>query len=96
MKTKTVLVITGAIELVKKGAENYTRKIPGGNIRITELQKIVLLGTAYILRRTEIYPSTNPATYNCPIGPWTELGTISGKSTIMMIIIILIIILIIV
>jgi len=51
MKTKTVPVIIGAFGLVKKRAENYIGKI-SGNIRITELHKIVLLGTAHILRRT--------------------------------------------
>ena len=51
MKTTTVPVIIGAFGLVKKRTENYTSKIPG-NVRITELQKIVLLGTARILRRT--------------------------------------------
>ena len=51
MKTTTVPVIIGAFGLVKKGTENYIGKIPG-NIRITELQKTVLLGTAHILRRT--------------------------------------------
>jgi len=51
MKTTTVPVIIAAFGLVKKGTENYIGKIPG-NIRITELQKIVLLGTAQILRRT--------------------------------------------
>ena len=51
MKTTTVPVIIGAFGLVKKGTENYIAKIPG-NIRITELQKPVLLGTAHILRRT--------------------------------------------
>jgi len=51
MKTTTVPVIIGAFGLVKKGTENYISKIPG-NIRITELQKTVLLGTAHILRRT--------------------------------------------
>ena len=73
-ETKTALVITDAIGLVKKGTENYTRKIPGGNIRITEWQKIVLLRTAYILRRTEIYiHQLIQQTYNCPISPvdWT-------------------------
>ena len=38
MKTATVPVIIGALELVKKGTENYTGKIPG-NIRITELYR---------------------------------------------------------
>ena len=51
MKTTTVPVIIEAFGLVKKRTENYTSKIPG-NVRITELQKIVLLGTARILRRT--------------------------------------------
>jgi len=51
MKTTAVPVIIGAFRLVKKGTENYIGKIPG-NIRITELQKTVLLGTAHILRRT--------------------------------------------
>ena len=49
--TTTVPVIIGALGLVKKGTENYIGKIPG-NIRITELQKTVRLGTAHILRRT--------------------------------------------
>ena len=51
MKTTTVPVIIGAFGLVKKRTENYIGKIPG-NIRITELQKTVLLGTAHILRKT--------------------------------------------
>jgi len=51
MKTTTVPVIIGAFGLVKERTENYIGKIPD-NIRITELQKIVLLGTARILRRT--------------------------------------------
>jgi len=50
MKTTTVPVIIEAFGLVKKRTENYIGKIPG-NIRITELQKTVLLGTAHILRR---------------------------------------------
>jgi len=48
MKTTTVPVIIGSFGLVKKGTENCIGKIPG-NIRITELQKTVLLGTAHIL-----------------------------------------------
>ena len=63
MKTTTVPVIIGALGLVEKGIENYIGKIPG-NIRITELQKTVLLGTAHILRRT--LSSSNAQTYDCP------------------------------
>ena len=50
MKTVSIPVIIGAFGLVKKGTENYIGKIPS-NIRITELQKTVLLGVAHILRR---------------------------------------------
>ena len=58
--------------LVKNGTENYISQIPG-NIRITELQKIVLLGTAHTLRRslsiTVIHES-----YDCPkFMEWTRL-----------------------
>ena len=49
-ETETVLVVIEALGLVKKGTKNYTGKIQG-NMRITELQKTVLLGTAHILRR---------------------------------------------
>ena len=51
MKTTTVPVIIGAFGLIEKGTENCIGTIPG-NIRITELQKTVLLGTAHMLRRT--------------------------------------------
>ena len=51
MKTTTVSVVIGAFGLVKKGIENFIGKIPG-NIRVTELQKTILLGTGCILKRT--------------------------------------------
>jgi len=67
MKTTTVPVIIGAFRLVKKGTENYIGKILG-NIRITELQKTVPLGTARILRRT--------------LGPWIVLAPyVKGSET---------------
>ena len=44
-------MVIEAFGLVKKGTENYIGKIPG-NIKVTELQKTVLLGTAHILTRT--------------------------------------------
>jgi len=55
MKTTTVPVIIGAFGFVKKRTENYIGKIPG-NVRITELQKIVLLliGTARSKRTLSI------------------------------------------
>ena len=50
-KTTTVPVVSGALGLVKEGTENYIRKFPG-NIRIRDHQKIVLLVTAHILRKS--------------------------------------------
>ena len=51
LKTTTVPVVIRALGLVKKGTENYISEIPG-IIGITELQKIVLLGTVHTLRRS--------------------------------------------
>ena len=51
MKTSTVPVVVGALGVIKKGIEKHLAKIPG-NIRIEELQKTVLLGTAHILRKS--------------------------------------------
>ncbi|XP_068720702.1 uncharacterized protein [Montipora capricornis] len=51
MKTTTIAVVIGALGLTKKGLEKYTKQIPG-NIKISELQKIALLGTSPILRKT--------------------------------------------
>ena len=39
----------GALGTIKKDMENYSNKIPG-NINIHELQKIILLSTAHLLR----------------------------------------------
>ena len=43
-------VVIGALGLIKKGLEKCIQQIPG-NIKIHELQKITLLGTARILRK---------------------------------------------
>ena len=51
MKTSTVPIVVGALGLIKKGLEKYAKQIPG-QIQIVELQKIALLGSAHILRRT--------------------------------------------
>ena len=51
MKATTIPVVIGALGLIKKGLEKYTKQIPG-NIKINELQKIALLGTSRILRKT--------------------------------------------
>ena len=51
LNSTTASVIFGALGLVKEGTENCIGKILG-NIRVTELQMVILLGTAHILRRT--------------------------------------------
>ena len=49
LKTTTVPAFMRALGNIKKDMENYTNKIPG-NINIHELQKIILLSTAHLLR----------------------------------------------
>jgi len=51
MKTTTVPVVIGALGLIKKGLDKRIQQIPG-NPTIPELQKIVLLGSAHIIRKT--------------------------------------------
>ena len=51
MKATTIPVVIGALGLIKKGLEKYIKQIPG-NIKISELQQIALLGTSRILRKT--------------------------------------------
>ena len=48
MKATTIPVVIGALGPIKKRLEKYTKQIPG-NIKISELQKIALLGTSRIL-----------------------------------------------
>ena len=50
MSTETVLVVIGVLGVIKKGLQEHTGKILSF-INIIELQKIMLLGTAHILRR---------------------------------------------
>ena len=51
MKATTIPVVIGALGLIKKGLEKYTKQI-SDNIKISELQKTALLGTSRILRKT--------------------------------------------
>ena len=50
MRTETVPVIVGALGLIREGMDQNLGEIPGAS-NINELQKIILLGTAHILRR---------------------------------------------
>ena len=50
MRTETVPVIVGALGLIREGMEQNLGKIYGAS-NMNELQKIIFLGTAYILRR---------------------------------------------
>ena len=50
MSTETAQLVVGALGVIRKGLEEQTGKILG-SINISEIQKIMLLGTAHILRR---------------------------------------------
>ena len=50
MKTQTVPGVSGALGAIKKGIDQQISKLPG-NINVTELQKVALLGSAHILRK---------------------------------------------
>ena len=50
VRTETVPVIVSALGLIREGMDQNLGKIPGTS-NINELQKIILLGTAHILRR---------------------------------------------
>ena len=52
MRTETVPVIVGALELLREGMVQNLGNIPMEHAsNINELQKIILLGMAHILRR---------------------------------------------
>ena len=50
MRTETVPIIVGALRLIREGMDQNLGKIPGAS-NINDLQKIIILGTAHILRR---------------------------------------------
>ena len=50
MRTETVPIIVGSLRLIREGMDQNLGKIPGAS-NINYLQKIILLGTAHILRR---------------------------------------------
>ena len=51
MKTVTIPVVIGALDMIKKKTEKHLEKIPGSP-NLAEMQKIALTGTAHILRKT--------------------------------------------
>ena len=50
MRKETVPIIVGALRLIREGMDQNLGKIPGAS-NINDLQKIIILGTAHILRR---------------------------------------------
>ena len=50
LRARTIPVVIGALGLVKKKTEDFLDKIPG-NPSLREIQKIVLSGTAHVLRK---------------------------------------------
>ena len=51
LRTQVVPVIVGALGVIKKGTERHLTKLPG-DIKIRDIQKTALLGSAHILRKT--------------------------------------------
>ena len=51
MKVTTIPAVLGVLSLIKKGLEKQILEIPG-TPATRELQKIVLLGSAQIIRKT--------------------------------------------
>ena len=49
-RAKTKPVVIGALGLVKKGTKDFFNKIPG-NHSLIKFQKIVISGTAHVLKR---------------------------------------------
>ena len=54
VKATPILVVIGALGLIKRGIEKDIQQIPG-NTKIHELQKIRLLGTSHILRKNTLH-----------------------------------------
>ena len=50
LKTKIIPVVIGALEMIKKGTQNFIDQIPG-KPSLQEMQKVVLTGTAHMLRK---------------------------------------------
>ena len=50
LRARTIPVVIGGLSLVKKETEDFLDKIPG-NPSLREIQKIVLSGTAHVLRK---------------------------------------------
>ena len=51
LKTTIISVVIGALGLIENGTGNYLAQIPG-TPTLAEIQKITLMGTARILRKT--------------------------------------------
>ena len=49
-KTEVIPVVIGALGVVKRGMDAFVQRIPGC-VRMNELQKTTLLGTAHIIRK---------------------------------------------
>ena len=50
LRTSTVPVIVGALDMIKKGRQKHLDTIPG-QTQLLEIQKIVLTSTVHILRK---------------------------------------------
>ena len=53
LKTKITSVVIGALEMIKKGTQNFIDQIPG-KLCLQEMQKFVLTSTAHILQKVPL------------------------------------------
>ena len=51
MKSPTIPLVTGALEVINEGVYEYLQKIPGSSV-IGQVQKITLLGTVHIFTKS--------------------------------------------
>ena len=63
LKTNTILVVTGALGMIKKGTQNFIDQIPG-KPSLQEMQKIVFISTAHILTKSALNVIKNTAISN--------------------------------
>ena len=78
MKTKTIPVIVGAFDMIKKGTQKYVNQI-SGNLSLAEIQKIVLNSTAKHFRPKIVYwnKRVNCTPINRALKMWFNKGSSS-------------------
>ena len=89
MKSPTIPLVIGALEVIKEGVNEYLEKIPGSSV-IGQMQKIMLLRTVRIFTKSVFNYKYTPLVY----GMYQDVTCIEMKPTNYIIIIIIIIIIV--